>query len=339
VNGDILDAWPMTELHGFCKGPLRRIGAVLRPAVSLLLVMTILYIMDWGKLWDALAKLSVRACLTSGLVIAMAQIVNGLRWYIMIRRLSTRSFWWHLRHYAFAIFLNSFTPANIGGDLYRLVALRRSGRGTLEAASLLLRERYFGLFGYCCFFMICIAGLLVGGDGIPVDLTSSSWVIGGILLTLAFLSQILRVSERILRFIPSLRDRLIPLFARTRQAVAIPFDRRFVACLALTLLNVTCWALASMVVCRDLGIDVSYWAIGAVAVLVELARWIPISVQGIGVREGLYSVLLGLFGVSAANGFVAGGVLYIILGVVLILAGAVAAAVGLINRDLKHMTA
>jgi uncharacterized protein (TIRG00374 family) len=327
----------MTELSRPRRGIVTRIASILRPAISVLLLAAILYFMDWGKLRDAVGKLSLSTCLAAGFVTMLAQIITGLRWYVMIRRLSTGSFSWHLRHYSLACFLNSFTPANLGGDIYRLVALRRAGNSSLDAAFLLLRERYFGLLGYCSFFMICVAAIFAGGNIVPRNILNSSWAVGIVLLLMIFLAPLLRFFKPLLRANPWLNARLTPLLAQTRQAVGFPLDMTFLLCIALTLLNVACWALAATVICRDLGLGVSYWAVGVVAVLVELARWIPVSVQGIGVREGLYSVLLGLFGVPAATGFVVGAILYIVLSGVLALAGAFAVALGLIDRgSTKH---
>lgn len=288
----------------------------------------ILCLMDWSRLADALTGVSLAACLAAGLATALAQALTGLRWYVMIRGFATGSVLWHLRHYSLSLFLNAFTPANLGGDAYRLLSLRRSGNSGVEAAFLLLRERYFGLLGYCGFFMICLGLVLAGGGSMPAELIPASWAIGGAVLMLFFLSPLLSLAESLMGQSAPRSRKLLPLLGQARQAVAFPLNATLLACMALTVANTALWVLAGTLVARDLGIPVSFATIGMVAVLVELARWVPIAVQGIGLREGLYAVLLSLFGVAATDGFVIGGVLYMILSIVLMLSGALAAGLG-----------
>jgi len=206
---------------------------------------------------------------------------------VIIRHLATGSLLWHLRHYSLAAFLNTFTPANLGGDIYRLMALRHSGNSGLDAAFLLLRERYFGLLGYCGFFMICLGGMAAGGGAIPSEIVPASWVIGAAITVLTFLSPLLSLAEPVLRRSAPLLRRLLPLWPQARKAVAFPLDATFLACMALTVASTASWVFAGTLIARDLGVAVSYGAVGMVAMLVELARWIPVAVQGIGMREGL----------------------------------------------------
>jgi hypothetical protein len=81
----------------------------------------------------------------------------------------------------------------------------------------------------------------------------------------------------------------------------------------LSLLGVYVWVLTVQMVAHHLGLQVSWLLLGMIVVLVELIRLVPISVQGIGVREGAYAYLFAMIGESSENGFLVGTISYLAL--------------------------
>ena len=71
----------------------------------------------------------------------------------------------------------------------------------------------------------------------------------------------------------------------------------------------------------DLGINISYLQLGAVVILVELIRLIPITIQGLGLREGMYAYLFQILEKSPEDGFVLGSVTYLTLSLSLLFSG------------------
>ena len=66
--------------------------------------------------------------------------VLGFRWYLIIKQKNNVRFLAHLKLYFIANFFNTFTPAQIGGDVYRLYGLWKKEIDTIskEAQVLLL---------------------------------------------------------------------------------------------------------------------------------------------------------------------------------------------------------
>ena len=64
-------------------------------------------------------------------------------------------------------------------------------------------------------------------------------------------------------------------------------------------------------------------AIGMIAVLVELVRLVPITIQGIGVREAAYAYCFQIMGHAPENGFVVGAVAYALASLAVILIGVI----------------
>jgi hypothetical protein len=91
--------------------------------------------------------------------------------------------------------------------------------------------------------------------------------------------------------------------------------------LGLSLIALFLWILTAQIMAFDLRIDISYLLLGAVVILVELIRLIPITIQGVGLREGMYAYLFRIIGKSPEDGFVLGSVTYLALSLSLLCSG------------------
>jgi hypothetical protein len=92
-------------------------------------------------------------------------------------------------------------------------------------------------------------------------------------------------------------------------------------------------ALALQYVARRLGFEIPWSLLLVVVTSVELVRIVPLTIQGIGVREGAFASLLGLFGHAPENGFVLGAVAYLALSVSLVVTGGLGAVLLGLRRE------
>jgi hypothetical protein len=81
----------------------------------------------------------------------------------------------------------------------------------------------------------------------------------------------------------------------------------------------------------NLGLPIALLAM--IVSLTEIIRLVPISFQGIGVREGVFSALAGLAGSSPASGFVVAAVAYAALSLALAISGVIG---GLLSLALQR---
>ena len=79
------------------------------------------------------------------------------------------------------------------------------------------------------------------------------------------------------------------------------------------------WILAVHVIAIDLNVI----TLGVIVVLVELVRLVPVTIQGIGVREVAFAYFAGIVGESPESGFVLGTVSYLALTFSILISGAV----------------
>jgi glycosyltransferase 2 family protein len=97
--------------------------------------------------------------------------------------------------------------------------------------------------------------------------------------------------------------------------------RALLPVLFLSLVGAAGWCLMVLLTASDLGIDIQVPAILMICTMAKLVRLIPITVQGIGVREGTFAMAFVLVGQSAESGFAVGVVAYLLVSLADILIG------------------
>jgi hypothetical protein len=83
------------------------------------------------------------------------------------------------------------------------------------------------------------------------------------------------------------------------------------------------WVLSIKVVATGFGLNVPFLHLAAVATMVEILRLIPLTIQGIGLREGAFAFLLGALGHDPGGSYAVGLIAYLTLSISIVIAGPV----------------
>ncbi|MCK4547077.1 MAG: flippase-like domain-containing protein [Candidatus Eisenbacteria sp.] len=269
-------------------------------------------------------------------LLAMAQLanfcmisLNALRWWVMLRAQGTPvSLPLAIYYYFFGAFFNSFMPTSIGGDLIRVISVsEHTGRKSVALASVVV-ERLLGFFTLVPLGLVGIALTFRDFQSprvlLAIELAAMAvFALVGILLNERVAMGVLRLLRPLLSRIPKMNveEKLrlvydaVNLYGRKRRVLAAGF--------AISLLSRAVWIFGWYLVAMGLGLhQVTLARLFTVIPLVELARMAPISLGGIGVREGAFAALMSQFGVattpaivlsflfyflSVVNGLVGGG--------------------------------
>jgi len=293
--------------------------------VSLTLLGIALYYLDWAGLKEALTKVNPWVFLLSSLIALFQFIFLALRWHLLVKNVSSRPLIENTRNYLYATFLNSFTPANFGGDVYRFFSLKDQNHDNLAVVVVLLKERILGILGFFAVYLVFLTGLWFAYAELPFDPGRFFFYAGVLILLLTiciFLSPY--VLNMITKF-KCIRSHTAFYKGFTSLHDAVHFDSmpHFAKLMGFSLLAVLIWILATQVVAVDLGISIPYLHLGIIVILVELVRLVPFTIQGIGLREGTYAYLFGMLGKSPEAGFILGTVIYLALSISLLIAGIV----------------
>jgi glycosyltransferase 2 family protein len=307
--------------------------------VSLALLGVALLLLDWDTLKRVVLRVNPWGLSLVVCVSFLQFVVMSVRWHHLIQKKVPLPLAEHMKHYFYSILLNTFTPANLGGDVYRVVALdaHLSNRSSVLVA--LVQERLLGLMVFFLSYLVCWGGSWsirpdLFRDTSKLFTTAGSFiflgVIGLVCLPLGFDRLALQISRR---FPGWLSTALQDLHA------ALWFDSlaSFVKLMGLSFLAMGLWILTVHMVAVDLGLHVSWLTLGMIVVLVELVRLLPVSIQGIGVREGAYAYLFSVIGESSEAGFVLGTVSYLALSLSVLMAGVVGFGCLIVEKQYRSL--
>jgi uncharacterized protein (TIRG00374 family) len=185
---------------------------------------------------------------------------------------------------------------------------------------------------------------------IPICLISIPFVAGrledvrplvviGLAGLLIFAAAYIILLRPVARRLSGLLDPLLGLFPRLKlrerlekayEAIVSYRDNRGAVFwgFALSVVSRLLWVLGCYLVARAFALDVTFATLLVVAPVVELARAIPISLSGFGVREAAFVALLGQFGVDRELAFAYGLVVYFVFFLFSIAGGLLYAAGG-----------
>ena len=291
--------------------PPSRARAVLRwtlkIAVTVLLMAFLLRRISLAEL-ESLVRGMDRVLLASAVAIFFLSNVAGwLQWHVLLRAggvtLSRRE---SFRFYFVGLFFNNFLPANIGGDVVKVLDVTRLGADPYRVIAVTLLDRLLGVFSLC--LLAAIADLLLIGE-------TRAHYLAYLLIFVACM--IPAIGFYFFRPLGNLLRRgvvKLHLFGINRRASSIlnhlsPFkgQRQLVAKLVgfsmvIQALRVVTHVLVGMA----LGIHVDAIVLCQFFVfipLLSLAMIPPITINGLGIREGLGIVLFAAAGIGRTDAF------------------------------------
>lgn len=242
-------------------------------------------------LWIA-AAMSMHGFMVAVSVWRWRLLLDAQHVHVPARRLA-ESFW-------VALFFNNFLPSNIGGDVVRIADTSKVARSKTTATMVVLVDRVLGLF----------ALLSVGAVGamaaraVGIDIPGTIWIEIGALAALAvclllfFAPGLLDLVLRPLRALghPWVLDRLETLQVTLRKFRERP-SALAGALLGALLVQGVIVAFYSLTA-RSLAVPLPLAMAGVLVPVALVLQMAPVSINGFGVREAVFSFFFARFGLS-----------------------------------------
>lgn len=264
-----------------------------------------------------------------------ATVLAALRWQRVLVALEMPSTLPPLLAHSWAgQFVANFLPSTVGGDVLRVARLASStGRAPVSFASVVLER----LTGFFVLPFITFVALLVHPD--LLDLGRAS----GIAVVVSLGTVVAAIGVVVLAANPRLGRALADRENWLRFAGAIHLGIERIRRHPGALLSIVGTALAYQVAivvaawtaAQALDIAISWFAVMAFIPVVAMTQVLPISVNGLGLREGALVLLLGPLGVATGQAVALGLLLYV-MNLAVSLLGAPAFAVG--ARPVRALT-
>lgn len=288
---------------GWPAGDRRRkpLGRWLKPLVTVALYVLIFYRLDLGALASRLGSTRL-GYVTAGVVLyCCGQALSAYKWHLLLRpvRLAV-PYSRILAFYFTGMFFNIFLPTIVGGDAVKAILLARETGAPARSTMTVFMERNVGLLA------LLTVATFAAWRMPSLDLFDVSLFI----LTLAIFAAFILVNLLLISRSPyGLADRIVALTPLARlhapgaslyQAI-IPYTRNLQALLVTFFLSLIFQAIVIVVVflnTRALDQSFPMSAIAVFVPLISLAGMIPVSLNGLGVRDVLYLLLFGQLGAS-----------------------------------------
>lgn len=285
----------------------RVVTLALQVAVSVSVIVLLVFAVDWQALRQAAASLSLGGLLSVMLLYFLSQAALIWRWRALLATVGVTESFGRSWHSVFAgLFLNNFMPGTLGSDGLRILLMARACGSAPVAIGAIAYERAMQVAIYVVLVMLAslwpmawldrwlhLAILTLGGGGLLILLALLKWLGGrkispappeaglfqrGLALAGAMLAETGRMQVRL----------------RHHRSALVLFA-------VASLVNVACIVAVLAIALHDIGTPASLPVIVFALSIAIIVSGLPISFGGIGVFEGALVLVLGFGGVRAAD--------------------------------------
>ncbi len=280
----------------------RRLGRWLKPVVTLALYGLVFY---WTDARSVLGRLRAvdPVPLAAGIALyLLGQALSAFRWRLLLApvRLQT-SYLRLLGFYFIGMFFNLFLPTIVGGDAVKALLLARDTGQPARATMSVFMERNTGLSA----LLLLALGAAFVAPAVTVgsmSLTTVVWILSAAYVAVNLVLLNRRAYHAIDLVIAATPLSHVRGRAATVYEALAPYKVRVPTLVVAIGLSLVFQALVVAVVflnARALSLAVPLSAVAVFVPLISLAGMVPVSVNGLGVREALYILLFGKLGVPA----------------------------------------
>jgi hypothetical protein len=264
-------------------------------AVSGALLALLFSRVDVSKLWANARQASLAWMAIALAAYAVTVLASVWRWWLLLEAQDVpMPFPALFASMSVALFFNNFLPSNLGGDVIRIADTAKVTRSKTLAATVVLADRTMGMMGL---ILVAALGLTlvtsVNRAPLPVSPPwlwagfTSGMLIGGLMLWSP--NGVGWLLRPLLVFHPEWVSTRIGSITTTLQRFRSHMGAVvlcFAGAVSVQIMTVVFgWAVA-----RALGIHISIFDLAVVIPLAGVVQMIPLSINGFGVREAMYSL-------------------------------------------------
>ncbi len=299
------------------------ISKILRPVVSIALLA---FLFRGAQVSDFAAMASKANPIHLGIgfvLVVLAVVVSAYKWQrlLVVQEVDvplTRLF----SAYLIGLFFNNFLPTNIGGDVVRIHDIAKYSGKNAESVASVIGERLLAAFALA---LTAALGLVLSYQ---VANEFSGIVAAVFLLTLAIIAVFANknwrtsVGKRIgLPNIFSLRQRLANVAASMSNCLSNPVTVAWVLFYSIVFHLIV--VLINYFIFLALGLNVPLVYCLLFIPIISAIQMLPVSISGLGVREGAYVYFFGWAGLSTAEAVTSSLIFWILVAVVSLAGGVI----------------
>lgn len=291
----------------------KRVRGVLQILLSVALLVWLISRVGLGSVVDTLSGIRWAWYAPAFVLFLINTGLRAYRWYILLGALHDRASFLHLVYlYFLGFFFNNFIPSGFGGDVIKVISLRQQhGRGA-EALSSVVMDRVTGLLGSTLIALAALAWNGIFQPWLAPERSTQITLPQALLYVIAIVSLGLPLGFALFRWTDPLKllttllpftrrlvsnDRLQRLAQTVRQYPLPTLFQALLVSLPFTLNLV----LLQFFIARALSVDVPFYVFPLFVPIISIINVLPVSFNGLGMREGIYQFLFVPAGVPDAS--------------------------------------
>lgn len=281
-----------------------RAFGLLKVVVSVGLIAFLLTRVDIGLLWGLISGADPWLLLVALALYLLAITLGCVKWWFLISPLGMKTPFSDLLAYSLVgLFFGNVLPSNLGGDVVRAYDLATATHRTEDAAISVLVDRLMGLVAFfAAAVVVALALVFMLGGSLELE-QIVAWVLvafGALLLGLALLFSRRLTQRGAFVFDLPVLSRFRPMATRVFHALQV-YRLSYGALLRAFLISFVIMVVTSFVqlaIARSMGLDIPAVYFFLFNPLIAFVLVVPVSVNGIGLKEAAFVFFFGLVGVA-----------------------------------------
>lgn len=274
----------------------RRLGTLAPLVVSGVLLAWVIIQAGADRVWADLIGLDLSLYALAGLFFYVGVVLRSWRWLVLLRDLEAKATLGQLvAMYTTGIFFDNLLPTGVGGDIVRAMELRRESQRGADSVSSVVVNRLIGIFTMSSLGVIA----LLANPGIFPAFVS--WSIGGV--ALAIIAGVWLVRRDVLTWLSERAPFVRPVTNHPKLRALHGTTTAYSGTTLLRAIGISVLFTLSLVatqftIARAMGIHLAIKYFAVAAPVIGAVNMMPISFNGLGVREGVYQILFSSVGVA-----------------------------------------
>lgn len=275
-----------------------------RVLLTAFIIGMVIYYADAASIWEAVQKINIRIVIIPVLLYFPAQALASFRWHYSLKELNQEiPFTSLMRHNARGQLSTLFLPGQISGDITRTISITYKQNDKIRLVFSVLIDK-FAFFLVLALF--ALSGILSAG---PIsDFVYIYLLIFILFLFGAFIFSVLSL-YRNSKSIKSLWNLLMKVKFLEKyigdfkhwESLPIYSKRTIIILLTLGFLFQGVNSIGSYILARSMDININFMDWAAIIAIIAIVQIIPITIAGIGIREGLLAGILLYYQIPLAT--------------------------------------
>lgn len=285
---------------------MKKSGYLLTVAAKLLISGGLLYWLlkdaEFGVIIETIRRANPWLLGLAFCMFFLGYFITAFRWRTLLRSQGYDAPLMPLvRSFMVALFFNNFLPSTIGGDVIRMYDSWKIMRKKSEAFAVIFMDRFFGITALLCYALIALLLMQQVADMVPVlrPVLIACSLFAVVLIFVVF-SNAGYLAPKAEAWQVGHPNPVLRLVGKLLRAFAVYSGKTttLVRVFALSLLLQLNVILHFAVIALALGIDVPLLALFVIIPVATVVMMLPVSINGIGLREAVFVLFFGIFGVS-----------------------------------------